>query len=228
MRARTRTRRPVPPILLRATIASTASPSNITGEPGASRLNDVSARLAARLSAAKLPAHPPRRDRDHGGAAALGRAGDSKRRGVSECAGRFAEIDDDQAKAASLEHELRSFDDRGLMARERSAAKRAYGRVARAIGDADGVVFVDAHSIRPSSTPAAAMLSGSKALAASSHAATSPRRVAKAANDAAIEVLPEPARPVISLIRPRGIPPSIRASSGASPELKRRSLRVSS
>ncbi len=72
------------------------------------------------------------------------------------------------------------------------------------------------------------MLAGSKVPDASSHAATSPRRVAKAANDAAMEVLPEPARPVISLIRPRGIPPSISASSGASPELSRRSLRVSS
>lgn len=46
---------PVPPILLRATIASTASPSNITGAPGASRLNEVSARLATRLSAANVP-----------------------------------------------------------------------------------------------------------------------------------------------------------------------------
>ena len=54
------------------------------------------------------------------------------------------------------------------------------------------------------------MLSGSKLPELSSHAATSPRWVAEAANDAAIEVLPEPARPVISLIRPRGIPPSIR------------------
>ena len=55
MSARTRTCRPVPPILFRATIASTASPSNITGEPGASRLNDVSARLAVMLSAANVP-----------------------------------------------------------------------------------------------------------------------------------------------------------------------------
>jgi hypothetical protein len=77
-------------------------------------------------------------------------------------------------------------------------------------------------------TPAAAMVMGSKESAASSHAATSPLRVAPARKDAASEVLPVLGRPMISLIRPRTIPPPRMVSIEEMPELSRWFLRVSS
>jgi len=82
--------------------------------------------------------------------------------------------------------------------------------------------------IRERSAPASATLRGSKAPDESTHAATSPRRVAAAAKETASEVRPNPGRPTISLTRPRTMPPSRMASSAAIPELRRRSLRVSS
>src|SRR5208282_59727 len=86
----------------------------------------------------------------------------------------------------------------------------------------------DDHNTRVRSAPAAATVTGSKLPAESIHAAASPRRVADATKRAASEVLPVLTGPTISLILPRTIPAPSRRSIRVSPELRRRSLRVSS
>ncbi len=76
-------------------------------------------------------AHPPRRERYYRRAAALGCARDSKRRRMGERAGSLAEIENGQAKASRLEHELGRFDDRGLPARERASRDSRHPRTRR-------------------------------------------------------------------------------------------------
>ena len=173
---------------------------------------------------------------DHGGAAALGRARQPKRRAQRERS-RMAvniedQIDHDQAETTRAQNHLgrqkHRFDSR-LHRRVRCAWRAQIQRPVIRPNRA----HAQPHRSRPRESsrgqrPPRRCCADRRPRP--NRSTPRPRRawVAIAAKEAASEVRPNPRRPTISLTRPRTMPPSKMASSAAIPELRRRSLRVSS
>ena len=221
--------RPDPPNLLRATYASTRIPSNKAGAPGAVRLKKGRMRPRTRLSAAKVP-HIRRSPSTITAAPLRSAARASLSAALRVSVRAWPPISITTRPKPPAPKTISAASSTGFISVFGDAldldANSAVGDSAESRGRA--AASAPTQRIRERSAPAAAILCGSNAPAESIHAATSPRRVAIVAKEAASEVRPNPGRPTISLTRPRTIPPSRMVSSVAMPELRRRSLRVSS
>ena len=155
-------------------------------------------------------ADPLRRNHDHRRAAALRLTRQTQGDARWERRRAGAEVDDDQSESARLEDQFSRLenDDRTVAAQSARWLRHKFARSS-----------IEAHKTRSRRALLAAIAAGAKLRVLSIQALTSPARVATETKWAAIVVRSEPMGPTISLTRPRMMPPSMIASSAASPEL---------